>query len=283
MAFTSDTTRTWGADFETLWGERINPALPLVESNCDARYYRSFWINAIRWLGAAKIGKTNDAVTLELAQSYSLPNQTTTARIKIRDSESREISGAEVSVAVSANGKSILTQKAAADRGKLSYVAGLRPPVAGNYTITATATLGGKKLGADKQLLICEGGDLEMLDVRARPDLMAEIARASGGKDLTSEPHNAALLASALGNVPPAVVDYRHTPLWDKAGWLAAIVGLLTMEWMIRRFRGLAEIPTDKQATSTGFGKSPCSGPALLAIVASARWLRARCRNRMVW
>ena len=47
-------------------------------------------------------------------------------------------SGAEVSVAVSANGKSILTQKAAADRGKLSYVAGLRPPVAGNYTITET-------------------------------------------------------------------------------------------------------------------------------------------------
>ena len=75
MAFTSDTTRTWGKDFETLWGERINPALPLNEFNCDSRYYRQFWVNAIRWLAAARIGRTNSAVTLELAQSYCLPDE----------------------------------------------------------------------------------------------------------------------------------------------------------------------------------------------------------------
>src|SRR5262249_29299805 len=38
MAFTSDTTRSWGRDFETLWGEPINAALPLSETNCDSRY-----------------------------------------------------------------------------------------------------------------------------------------------------------------------------------------------------------------------------------------------------
>ena len=68
MAFTSDTTRTWGGDFETLWGEPLNPSLPLSESNCDARYYRAFWINAIRWLGAAQkvssIKKCNREISL---------------------------------------------------------------------------------------------------------------------------------------------------------------------------------------------------------------------------
>jgi hypothetical protein len=33
---------TWGRDFETKWGEPINPSLPLTESNCDSRYYRQF-------------------------------------------------------------------------------------------------------------------------------------------------------------------------------------------------------------------------------------------------
>ena len=240
MAFTSDTTRTWGVEFETLWGERINPSLPLVEENCDSRYYRAFWINAIRWLGAAKIGKTNSPVTLELAQSCSMPNQLTAARIKVRDNESREISGAEVKLVLSAGGTNIVAQPASFDRARLAYTADLRPTAAATYTVTATATLNGQKLGDDQQLLICEGGDLEMIDVRARPNLMAEIARASGGKDLTADPNNTALLASAFGNVPPAALSYHRTPLWDKAWWLAAILGLLTLEWVVRRLRGLA-------------------------------------------
>ncbi len=240
MAFTSDTTRAWGVDFETLWGERINPTLPLTEANCDSRYYRAFWINAIRWLAAGKVGKTNNAVTLELSQSYSLPNQPTTARIKVCDNESRELSGAQVSVVWSASGVSPVTNRATMDSTRLSYVAEVRPPAAGNYTVTASAVLNAQKLGDDQQLLICEEADVEMLDVRAKPEVMAEIARASGGKDLTADPKNHALLASIFENAPPPTVNYRHTPLWDKAWWLAAILALLTMEWIVRRLRGMA-------------------------------------------
>ena len=240
MAFTSDTTRTWGVAFETLWGERINPSLPLTEANCDARYYRAFWINAIRWLASPKIGKTNNAVTLELGQSYSLPNQPTTARVHVRDDESREIMGAEVSIVASAGGPSAVTNRVTFDSTRLCYAAELRPAGAGNYTVTATATLHGRKLGEDQQLLVCEGADLEMLDVRSKPEVMAEIARASGGKDLTADPKNTAMLASIFGAAPPAAVNYRHTPLWDKAWWLAGILSLLAVEWVVRRLRGLA-------------------------------------------
>jgi len=126
------------------------------------------------------------------------------------------------------------------DSTRLSYVAEVRPPAAGNYTVTASAVLNAQKLGDDQQLLICEEADVEMLDVRAKPEVMAEIARASGGKDLTADPKNHALLASIFENAPPPTVNYRHTPLWDKAWWLAAILALLTMEWIVRRLRGMA-------------------------------------------
>ena len=68
MAFTSDTTRTWGRDFETLWGEPIRPGAILSERNCDGRYYQQFWVNAIRWLAQGKAGRTNNPVVLELAE-----------------------------------------------------------------------------------------------------------------------------------------------------------------------------------------------------------------------
>jgi hypothetical protein len=38
----------------------------------------------------------------------------------------------------------------------------------------------------------------------------------------------------------PATVKFRKTPLWDKSWYLGMIIGLLTVEWCIRRLRGMA-------------------------------------------
>ena len=138
MAFTSDTTRSWGRDFETLWGEPINPAQPLSETNCDSRYYRQFWVNAVRWLAAGKMGQTNSPVTLELAQSYATPGEKVAVNVKVKDQQQTDILTTDVSVMLSA-GKSNLTMKAKYDAASRSYLADLRPASAGNYTVTAMA------------------------------------------------------------------------------------------------------------------------------------------------
>ena len=41
-------------------------------------------------------------------------------------------------------------------------------------------------------------------------------------------------------NIPPTLIEYRRTPLWDKSWWLGLVLGLLTLEWTVRRWRGLA-------------------------------------------
>ena len=98
MAFTSDTTRGWGGDFETLWGEKIDPSGSLTENNCDSRYYRQFWLNAIRWLGAEDFGRTNGPVTLELAKTYCQPGEMVSASVKIGAENQQNIAGLEVLV-----------------------------------------------------------------------------------------------------------------------------------------------------------------------------------------
>lgn len=240
MAFTSDTTRSWGKDFETLWGERINPSLPLSEFNCDSRYYRQFWVNAVRWLAAGRIGRTNNPVTLELAQSYGSPGEKIAATVKVRDHELRAIATADVTLFLSSSGKTNLALKARFDRLSQSYLADIVPTLAGDFTVTAAASVGQVKLGEDRQLLVCEAGDREMADLRAKPELLANLARASGGQSWPVAEKDSTLVSSVFGHPPPATVEYRRTPLWDKSWWLGTILMLLTVEWVVRRLSGLA-------------------------------------------
>jgi uncharacterized membrane protein len=239
MAFTSDTTRSWGRDFETTWGEPLTGGTRATEYNCDHRHYRQFWVNAVRWLAAGKASKTNQAVTLELARGYAAPGDVVPATIKVRNDLAQEVSTAEVVLQVGAAIGTNGLVRARFDNALRAYRAEVRVPADGSHIITAAAWQQGTKLGDDRQLLVAETTDRETEDLRARPDLLAALAKASGGEafSVNRAPENADAL---FANVPPSLVEYRRTPLWDKPWWLASVLGLLTLEWSLRRWRGLA-------------------------------------------
>ncbi|HVY70928.1 MAG TPA: glutamine amidotransferase [Verrucomicrobiae bacterium] len=240
MAFMSDTTRSWGRDFETLWGEPVRAGAPLTEDTCDSRYYRKFWVNAIRWLASGKMGQTNNAVTLELARSYCSPTDAVAAQVKVRDVTQAEISNAEVLLFLSSGGKTNPPVRARYDSTSRTYVADIRPPGTGTFLVTATARRGGFKLGDDRQLLSCETTDVEMTDLRARPDFMANLAKDSGGSAFVVPDQDGASPAYVFANAPPPTIEYRRKPFWDKAGWMTLILALLGAEWAVRRAWGLA-------------------------------------------
>ncbi len=241
MAFTSDTTRSWGKDFETIWGEPIRRDAGLYEANCDSRYYRSFWVNAVRWLAAGKTGRTNQPVVLELAQGYAAPGDNIEANIRVRDVAQRDITTADVSLFVSGVGvTNRLAATARYDAASRSYRATLPVPAAGTHIVTAHAAIRGTRLGEDRQLLVSEVIDREMSDLRARPDVMAAIARASGGQAFAASADPGTTLSKVLAGVPPPTEELKRTPLWDKPVWLLAVLGLLSAEWGLRRWRGLA-------------------------------------------
>lgn len=240
MAFTSDTTRSWGGDFETIWGERINANRPLTEINCDSRYYRHFWINAVRWLAAGKIGNTNNPVTLELAQTVCGPEESVPATIRVLGANQRETGDAEVLVSLAVPNQTNRVWKAQFDATTRLYRANVSPPAGGDYTLSATASFKNLRLGEDKKLLVCEESDPEMEKVRVNAELLGDIARASGGECLAPADRDATALRGLLGKVPPPTVEFRRTPLWDRTLWLAILVGLLATEWALRRRRGLA-------------------------------------------
>lgn len=240
MAFTSDTTRTWGRDFETLWGEPKRPTTALSERNCDKRYYQQFWVNAIRWLANGKMGRTNNPVTLELAQSYCLPNESVSARIKVRDTEMREVANAEVFLTIPSNTGTNTTLRARYDATEKAYLADIRPNRAGNFVISALARSNNQELGSDRQLLVAEGSDVELADLQARPDFMAKLAKDTKGEHFSLEKGTGSSAGYVFARAPEPKVEFRREPLWDKAIYMSVILGIVALEWTIRRMRGLA-------------------------------------------
>ena len=68
--------------------------------------------------------------------------------------------------------------------------------------------------------------------------LLADLAKASGGKVLRSADDLAAVLRDVPVDVGPPTI--RRSPLWSNGWVLALLLGLLTIEWCWRRNLGLA-------------------------------------------
>ncbi len=248
MAFTTDTTSVWGYEFEKYWGEpdpSRKPAsgrpgtFPPRASACDNRYYRRFWANAMRWLAANKFAQEQGSTQIALDRDEVLPGEEVAVSAKVLDKTGKTVRDANVTVSLLQDDKEIQVVPATGNQSAAVYRAILTPPSPGRFVVRAQARRSGIQELEARQLLVCANRDVEMTDAQARPELLAEIARNSGGQvlSLTAEP--AKLTATLAGDKLQAADDHRQ-PLWDTWVWLATIVGLLTLEWVARRRVGLA-------------------------------------------
>lgn len=239
MAFTSDTTSDWGQYFETIWGEKINDNYPLSESNCDSRYYKQFWVNSVRWLAAHKFNIENNLVSLEVKNTYCTPNTEIPVLVHVSDRAGKETHNARVKLQLSNLGEEIAPANATYDEQEHAFVGTVKLPQTGMFTLTAEAIFDDGQTSEDRQVILGEETDIEMADIRAKPATLAALSRLSGGKVL--DPHNGAkAVTEALGVAKPPSIEYQRTSLWDVPPLLAAIIGMLGLEWLLRRWRGLA-------------------------------------------
>jgi uncharacterized membrane protein len=240
MAFTSDTTFLWGDHFQTLWGEPIHANRPLSEQNCDARYYKQFWVNAVRWLSANKFHRDQNLLVLEMARSHGAPGQDLPFTADLFNGAGEKVSDADVVVRLMEGDKEIARVKPRFQEGTGSYRGSIRLDAPGKYVIRASAQITATELAESQALVVCEEMDQEWDDIRAKPELLRDIARWSGGLDLSELEKNPRAIKNALGGAQPFTVKYRRASLWDRTPWLIFLIGLLTAEWVLRRKSGLA-------------------------------------------
>jgi hypothetical protein len=95
-------------------------------------------------------------------------------------------------------------------------------------------------LGIDRQLLVAEAVDPELADLQARPAVMAAVARVGEGvahRISDTEPRG---LEGLWQDLPQPWIEFHRKPLWDRPLFLGLLLGLLVLEWSLRRWKGLA-------------------------------------------
>lgn len=202
-----------------------------------SRAYERFWSNAIRWLVR---DPELTPVLVQAAQRSVEPGQAVSATVTARRSDYGPASGAELQVTlVDAETQKILRAEhlVAGVDGTARVELGAPPP--GAYKIEARATHEGKALGAGQDVVAVRAASLERSDVKPRPDLLRDVASATGGGFVQASSGDLPDLALS----PPEVVEVgraKDRPIWDRFWPLAVLGCALAGEWILRRRWGYA-------------------------------------------
>ncbi|MEO7271296.1 MAG: glutamine amidotransferase [Vicinamibacterales bacterium] len=196
--------------------------------------YETFWRQAVRWLALP----AGDPVQLALPPDAS-PGDTLPIRVLVRSASFEPIVDADVEVRISAPDGRMEAVKAGPAGGVPTSVveATFRPAAAGVYRITAEARRGGAVIGVTTGSLLVGGADVEMADPRLNVPLLQRVALASGGRVIADTEVPA--LADSLRSRLPAAALAATQDLWNTGWSFAAIVLVLTAEWILRRQWGL--------------------------------------------
>jgi uncharacterized membrane protein len=239
MAMTFDTTFWWGEHFQAAWGEPAPAGESLAGVPNDARYYQQFWRSAVRWLAANKRGGQYK-VELMLARTHAEPGAVVPVEVEVLDASGKPAQSVPLTLEVVGPGDELTALETRFDEAKGRHIANATVKGTGSFQVRAGVIDAEGRVIEDSRLLVGNTVDREMLDVRAQPRRMAELARASGGQTLQWEGNAPGAVAARLGEARTVSVEYERSPLWDTWVWLAAIIGLLTVEWVVRRTGGLA-------------------------------------------
>jgi uncharacterized membrane protein len=197
------------------------------------RAYDLFWRQAARWLSA----DAPDPVSVTLPEAPE-PGDSLTLGIDARDSSFAPVADATVDGTLTLPGGDAVPLKLRhVDGGSGRFSAALPADRPGLYRVRVEARRGSASLGTADRWLYVGGSDREFADPRLNESLLRRVARASGGRyaRAADAPH----LLKSLEAATPLDATPERRDLWHQPSAFAAIILLLSAEWILRRRWGL--------------------------------------------
>jgi uncharacterized membrane protein len=245
FAMAPDTTVDWGLFFERDWGE-----------NGDNRYFRKFWRNVVLWLGENSAG--NRRLRVDTDKILYRPGQPIKVAARAFDDRREETTRYRLVTCLRDGGPRAgggpapkLAEGSLAPRTSEGGYEGVlaAPPVTParpGQPASTTRTAALEVLAYDGTDIVAQTTlDVQVTDdpaefVDPRPDAarLESLARASGGQVLHDGKELAAVLRGATAAEGEVVV--QKVPLWDHPALWGLLLALLTAEWCLRRWWGLA-------------------------------------------
>lgn len=200
-------------------------------SSNDVGTVPAFWQNAVRWLAVAEPGG-------QLRASAERPvfrsGQPAAIRAEVFDEFNSPLEGATVELILQPGGRVVPLDA----QGSGQYRSEIRGLPVGTHTFSVQAHEGSNPIGTTEGSFVVESHTVESSDLRSDPEMLAAIARASGGQYRPLEDWRQ--LLPVLQPTPTLVaheqrlgIEIRHV------GWFILLALLLTAEWLLRKRSGM--------------------------------------------
>lgn len=204
----------------------------------QADQHQRFWRQMILWL-ARKEADNNQAIWARVEPRNLLPGARAAIEVGARDETGQPIADADFAVEVTRpdGQKETVSVRATADGGIAEFPT---TQAAGDYWVRVSARKGGTSLGVDGATrFIVDPRDLELDQPNADYETLRQIAQLTGGELLKGE--DLPGFVDRLSELKLQDLTRVTTrSLWDNFWFMIAFVGVLTVEWSLRKRWGLA-------------------------------------------
>jgi hypothetical protein len=202
------------------------------------RYHARFWNQAVVALLEAPFAVRDRRVALDADALAYRPGQAATLRLRLRDERGRLVPRAEASAVLFRDGQRVATLPFLPDEagGAFRAIAPALDP--GRYEVRVQVQgLPPEQVRATTGFVVAAPDAGELAQMGANEELMRGLAAQGGGVAVREEQIDRAV--ASLRPLSQGRIVESDTVLWQSYGWFAAVIGLLTVEWILRKREGL--------------------------------------------
>lgn len=206
-----------------------------------AEIHQRFWRQLILWL-AKKEADTDQPVWVKVAPRTYPPGSSVGFEFGARGVDGAPLNDAEFQVnVILPNGEKVAVtpRKSAGERGIAQHTAEFANTTApGDYWVSVSARTNGQSIGFDAYTrFIVDARDLELDYPSADYEFLKELSSITGGVSL--KPEEVGELLDRLKETKTDLTRVQSITLWDNWGLLLVFVSLMSLEWFLRKKRGL--------------------------------------------
>ena len=201
----------------------------------EDKYHYRFWGQVVRWMAYQRNMAKGETMRLYYVPDQPKLNQMLALHANVMERSGEPLHGGEVTARITApSGKSELVRFSSAGDEWGEFTGRFTALESGSHRVTLFCKQTGATLEAS---FFVQGAAAEQVGRPARPEVMEELARVTGGKVIEAGKLEEVVRSLAELPDPPPLV--RRLPLWCHPVTAAALIGLLGVFWVGRKVIGL--------------------------------------------
>jgi hypothetical protein len=201
----------------------------------EDKYHYRFWGQVVRWMAYQRNMAKGETMRLYYVPDQPKLNQTLALHANVMERGGEPLHGGDVTARITApSGKAELIRFSSAGDEWGEFTGRYSALESGSHRVTLFCKQTGATLEAS---FFVQGAAAEQVGRPARPEVMEELARVTGGKVI--EAGKLDQVVRSLAQLPDPAPLVRRVPLWCHPVTALALIGLLGVFWVGRKVIGL--------------------------------------------